>query len=55
VYEDEVVKVTVSRWVQKGGFDVDSFKNNNPTIDLKPYSKPDSPRSKILIKLKNHS
>jgi hypothetical protein len=52
VYEDDVVKVTVSRWIQKGGFDLDEFQLRNPDFETKPYMKPDTERSKVVIKRK---
>lgn len=51
-FEDDKIKVTVSCWTQSGGFDLDKFKNDNPTLDLSKYMKPDSERSKVIIKKK---
>lgn len=52
VYEDDKVKVTVSRWTKKGSFDLDVFKNANPHFDLVPYMSEDKEMSRTLIKLK---
>jgi predicted phage-related endonuclease len=51
-YEDDYIKVSVSRWTQSGGFDLDEFTLRNPDVDIKPYMKEPSERSKVTIKKK---
>lgn len=51
-YEDDVVKLTISSWKQKGSLDVDLLRESHPEIDLDKYYGPESERSRVIVKLK---
>lgn len=53
LYEDDVVKVTVSSFERKGGFDIDKFKAMNPDFDLEMYMKPNTTVKLRRITLKD--
>lgn len=52
VYEDDFVKVRVSKWVQKGKLDTESLMLDNPDIDFSKYITGDTVRTKTVVKLK---
>lgn len=51
-YEDDVIKLTISSWKQRGSFDVDLLREEHPDLDIDKYYGPETERSRVMVKLK---
>jgi hypothetical protein len=51
-YEDDVIKLKISTWTQKGSLDIDTLKDEHPEIDFNKYYGAPSERSRMTLTLK---